>query len=191
VVNQEFVHRYLQDQNALGKQFRLDVSGAAPAWREIIGVIGNVKSYSVDTREDPQVYESYLQRPGSSFSVTVQTAGDPNSFASEFRNAVVQLDPELPVARLTSMPAVIETQKAGNAIFTQILELFGFLALVLAAIGIYGLIAYSVGQRTHEIGIRIAVGACKPQVMIVALLATYVPARRATQVDPLRALRQE
>jgi ABC-type antimicrobial peptide transport system permease subunit len=159
------------------------------------------------------------------------------------RNAVAQVDAELPLARVMSMPTVIERQKAGNPFFTRVLGSFALLALLLAAIGIYGLIAYSVGQRTHEIGIRMAMGAGTPSVLrmilweslkmtavgaaiglvlalplpkifdaifyglrlreprlyfivplailAVAMLATYIPARRATQIDPMSALRQE
>jgi putative ABC transport system permease protein len=241
LVNQEFVHRHLQDQESLGKQIRLDVSD--PEWSEIVGVVGNVKTYSEGTTDDPAAYELFLQRPVPSFSLIVRTSSDPNSSASALRNAVAQQDAELPLNRVMSMPNVIERQRGGDPFFASVLGSFAFLALILAAIGIYGLIAYSVGQRTHEIGIRLALGAKSPQVvrmvlwegmkmtaigaavglalalplpkvfdamffglrvrepwlyfivpvaiLAVAMLATYIPARRATRVDPMVALRFE
>src|SRR5712672_708182 len=243
VVNQEFVHRDLSDQDPLGKQIRLDVHGAAPEWSQIIGVVANVKSYSEETRDDPEVYESFLQRPVPSFSLMVRASSDPNSLASALRNTVAEVDAELPLARVMSMPAIIERQGAGNSLFVNMLGSFATLAMILAAIGIYGLIAYSVGQRTHEIGIRMALGASNPDVLrmilwqgmkmsaigaaigfvlalplpkvfeamfyglhlseprlyiivpiaiiAVAMVATYIPARRATRVDPMTALHQE
>lgn len=243
LVNQEFVHRLLHDRDALGQQILLDSNGPAPQWSEIVGVVGNVKTYSEQTNDDPEVYEPFLQRPIPSFSLMVLTSSDPNSLAPALRNAVAQVDPELPLARVMSMPAVIERQKAGNPFFSRVLASFAVLALILAAIGIYGLIAHSVGQRTYEIGIRIAMGAGTPNVMrmilwegmkmtaigaavglvlalplpklfdaifiglhvrepriyvivplailAVAMLATYIPARRATRVDPMVALRSE
>lgn len=244
VVNQEFVHRHLHDQDPLGKQIDLDVPGAPPSeWSEIIGVVADVKTYAENTRDDPEVYESLLQRPISSFFLMIRTIAEPNSSASALRHAVRQLDPELPLAQVMSMPAVLEREHGGDSFFAQVLGAFALLALLLAAIGIYGLIAYSVGQRTHEIGIRMALGARSPDVLrmilwagskmiligaaigfalalplpkvfgalfydmhlgeprifiilpacifAVALLATYLPARRATRVDPMTALRQE
>jgi len=243
LVNQEFVHRLLRDQEPLRKQIRLDVSGATPAWSEIVGVVGNVKTYSEGINDDPEVYESFLQRPVPSFSFVVRASSDPNSLASALRNAVAQGDAELPLNRLMSMSAVIDRQKGGNPFFERVMGSFALLALLLAAIGIYGLVAYSVGQRTHEIGIRMALGARSPDVLrmvlwegtkmtaigaaigfvmalplpkifdamfyglhlseprlyiivpmailAVAILATYIPARRATRVDPMVALRFE
>jgi predicted permease len=243
LVNQEFVRRHLQDQEPLGKQIRLEVSGSAPQWSEIVGVVGNVKTYSIGTNDDPEAYELFLQRPVPSFSIMVRASSDPNSLASAMRNAVAQTDAELPLDRLMSMPAVIERQRGGNSIFVTALGSFALLALILSAIGIYGLIAYSVGQRTHEIGVRLALGAKSPDVLrmvlweglkmtgmgaavglamalplpklfdaifdglhfhepqlyfilpaailVVAMLATYIPARRAMRIDPMVALRHE
>jgi len=241
-VNQEFVRRNLQDQDPLGKQIALDVIGAPTEWSEIVGVVGNVKSYSEETRDDPEVYEAFLQRPVASISLMVLAGGDPNGLVADLRVAVKQVDAELPLARVMSMPTVIDRQKGGNPFFTRTLAAFAVLALILAAIGIYGLMAYSVGQRTQEIGIRMALGATSPDVLrmilwqgakmsaiggilglvlalplpkvfdaifyglhvrepglyfivpvailVVAMLATYVPARRAARVDPMSALRQ-
>lgn len=243
IVNQEFVHRHLHDQDPLGKQIRLDSSAAQPEWSEIVGVAGNVKTYSEGSREEPQVYEPFLQRPLPAFALMLRANSDPASLASALRQAVAQVDGELPLVRVMSMPAVIERQRGGDQFFTGVLGSFAVLALVLAAIGIYGLIAYSVGQRTHEIGIRMALGARDSQVLrmvlgegvkmagigaaiglvlalplpkvfeaifydlhvnearlyfivplmilLVALFATYLPARRATRVDPMSALRLE
>ncbi len=243
LVNQEFVHRFLHDQQPVAKQIRTDEDAEKPEWMEIVGVVSNVKSYSEGPRDEPEIYESFLQRPQSSFSLMLRTTSDPNGVVSDLRAAVAQLDSDLPLDRVKSMASVIESQKAGNVFFVRVLAIFAFMALLLAAIGIYGLIAYSVGQRTHEIGIRMALGAKSQDVLrmvlgegikmaaiggavgvamalplpklfdaifvdmhvseprlyvavpivilIVALIATYIPARRAARVNPMSALRQE
>jgi putative ABC transport system permease protein len=243
VVNQEFVRRYLPGQEPLGKQIQLDVSGAALDWSEIVGVVANVKPFSEDTGDDSEVYEPFLQRPIQSFAIMMRASSDPDGLTAALRNTVAQLDAELPLSHVMSMSALIEQQKGGNPLFVRLLSTFALLALILAAIGIYGLIAYSVGQRTHEIGIRMALGAREQDVLRMvlreglrmtligsaiglamalplpnvfgaiftglgnrepwlyavvpltmagaAMLATYMPARRASQVNPMSALREE
>lgn len=145
LVNQQFVHSDLQDQEPLGRRIRLDVGGIDPVWSEIVGVVGNVKWYSQMTREDPEVYEALLQRPVTSFSILIRTSSEPSRLASPVRSAVGEVDADLPVASVMTMPDVIEGQKSGNVFLVRMLSGFAILALILAAIGIYGLVAYSVG----------------------------------------------
>ena len=189
------------------------------------------------------MYEPFLQRPVPGFSVLVRTTIAPEGLASALRGAVAQIDNELPLSNVMSMSAVLDRQNAGDTFFSRALASFAIMALLLAAIGIYGLMAFTVAHRWHEIGIRMAVGAKNQDILrmimrqglkmaaiggviglalafplprlfsalffdlhvneprlyfivpavilLVTAFATYVPALRATRVDPMNALRQE
>ncbi len=244
LVNQAFVQRFLPSEQPIGKHIRIDTSASDRLdWSEIVGVVGNVKD---DRKEKPQVYEPSLQRPSSVMTLVVRTRPDPTAFAPMLRRAVWDVDKDQPITHVQTMNQVIADYRAGGVTVSTMMGTFAGLALVLAVVGVFGVMAYTVAQRTHEIGIRMALGAQRSDVlrMVVrkgivlgafgvgiglalaaslmwlgmttpeeeaipfdqralvfltagfvisaaALLASYIPARRATKVDPMVALRYE
>jgi putative ABC transport system permease protein len=242
LINQTAARRFWPGQDPIGKPIAIGLNDFDDR-AEIIGIVGDVRYGGMDQPPDPDVYVSYLQSPRDSLVVFVRTAPSPSALISAVRGEVRALNKDLPVYDVKSLRERITESTAQARFSAMLLAIFACIALVLAAIGIYGVMSYMVAQRTREIGIRMALGAhaanvralvvrrglvltamgisigavaalattrtlatmlyqVKPDdpmtfalmasvLAVVALLATYIPARRATRVDPMTALRAE
>ncbi|MGH9384144.1 MAG: ABC transporter permease [Vicinamibacterales bacterium] len=157
VINAAAARKYFPNESPLGKHF--GPSPETSAQNEIVGVVRDVKYNSVRDEAPPTMYAPYLQARLSAPSFTVRTAGEPMSVVASLREAVRSVDPNLPVTNVSTQMEQIEQRLVQEKLFAQAYAIFGGLALLIASIGLFGLMSYSVARRTNEIGIRMALGA--------------------------------
>jgi ABC-type antimicrobial peptide transport system permease subunit len=167
-VNQTFVKKFFAHEDPIGK--RLNVGDQQkPEWVQIIGVVSDVKSEAVDVDIAPMLYLAFDQSPSRFMAFTLRTKGDPYALLGDVRQAIWAVDKDQPIERVLSMEDATGESFAVRKITTSIMTMFGTISMVLACIGIYGVIAFSVVQRTHEFGIRMALGAAPERVLGMVL----------------------
>jgi putative ABC transport system permease protein len=244
IIDETLARKYWPGEDPVGKRLAFEGSDSQPRWREIVGLVEHVRNEGLEGESRGQYYVPYLQRATSGgLFVVVRTDGDPAALAPSVRGAIAGVDRDLPLYRVTTMERMVSDSLAQRRFSMFLLGIFAALALVLAVVGLYGVMSYGVAQRTHEIGLRMALGAQGRDVLrmvvgqgmtlvaaglglgllgafgltrlmssllfgvsasdpltyagiaallgFVALLASYIPARRATRVDPMVALRYE
>ncbi len=177
MINQAFAERFFPDEDPVGQRLRMwqDVPAfATPPLREIVGVIGDVKQASLRETVDPQIILAQTQTPWRSMSLAVKSTLGEAALIDEVRRRVRAIDDQVPISDVVTMDALVERSAAEHRFYSTLLTVFGVAATLLALIGVYGVVAYSTSRRTAELGIRIALGARKRNVVELVLAEGFV-----------------